>query len=146
MVLVVIVALIGFWSWRTAVLDRGAMPITLAITSGVVMNSSGSTCNRSRSLPLIIALGLLVDVPVSIERRNCARTGRGQTESLGSVAAGQPKLFKTMAVRDGSRNIASYLPFLLLSGDTGKFLYSLPIVISCSLLAALLVDDVCPAD
>jgi multidrug efflux pump subunit AcrB len=37
-------------------------------------------------------------------------------------------------------NIVSYLPFLLLPGDTGKFLYSLPIVISCSLLAALLVS------
>ena len=37
-------------------------------------------------------------------------------------------------------NIVSYLPFLMLPGDTGKFLYSLPVVISCSLLAALLVS------
>jgi multidrug efflux pump subunit AcrB len=37
-------------------------------------------------------------------------------------------------------NIVSYLPFLLLPGDTGKFLYSLPVVISVSLLAALLVS------
>src|SRR6202007_3252878 len=37
-------------------------------------------------------------------------------------------------------NIVSYLPFLMLPGDTGKFLYSLPIVIGRSLLAALLVS------
>ena len=35
-------------------------------------------------------------------------------------------------------NIASYLPFLTLPGDTGKFIYSLPIVLSLSLVASRL--------
>jgi multidrug efflux pump subunit AcrB len=37
-------------------------------------------------------------------------------------------------------NIVAYLPFLLLTGDTGKFLYSLPIVIACSLIASRIVS------
>jgi multidrug efflux pump subunit AcrB len=36
-------------------------------------------------------------------------------------------------------NIVAYLPFLMLTGDTGKFMYSLPIVITCSLIAAQIV-------
>ena len=37
-------------------------------------------------------------------------------------------------------NIAAYLPFLLLTGDTGDFLHSLPIVMTCSLIASRLVS------
>jgi multidrug efflux pump subunit AcrB len=64
--------------------------------------------------------------------------GAGQPRSI-AAWLGPTKLFKTMAFATLT-NIVSYLPFLLLPGDTGKFLYSLPIVISCSLLAALLVS------
>ena len=37
-------------------------------------------------------------------------------------------------------NIVAYLPFLLLSGNTGQFLYSLPVVMTCSLVASRLVS------
>src|SRR6185295_4483337 len=37
-------------------------------------------------------------------------------------------------------NIVAYLPFLLLAGDSGVFVYSLPIVIGCSLVASRLVS------
>src|SRR5262249_26286243 len=37
-------------------------------------------------------------------------------------------------------NIVAYLPFLFLTGDTGNFLYSLPIVIGCSLVASRVVS------
>lgn len=37
-------------------------------------------------------------------------------------------------------NIVAYLPFLLLPGDTGMFLTTLPIVLTCSLVASHLVS------
>lgn len=37
-------------------------------------------------------------------------------------------------------NIAAYLPFLLLSGNTGSFLYSLPVVMTCALLSSRMVS------
>ena len=37
-------------------------------------------------------------------------------------------------------NIVAYLPFLLLSGDTGHFLFTLPVVLTCSLVASRLVS------
>jgi multidrug efflux pump subunit AcrB len=33
-------------------------------------------------------------------------------------------------------NIAAYLPFLLLKGDVGRYIYSLPVTIACSLIAS----------
>ena len=137
LVLVVVVALIGFWSWRTAVLIAASMPITLAITFGV-MNTLGIDLQQVSIASLIIALGLLVDVPVVSGDAIVREMGAGQPRSI-AAWLGPTKLFKTMAFATVT-NIASYLPFLLLPGDTGKFLYSLPVVISCSLLAALLVS------
>ena len=137
LVLVVVVALIGFWSWRTAILIAASMPITLAITFGVI-STLGIDLQQVSIASLIIALGLLVDVPVVSGDAIVRELGAGQPRSV-AAWLGPTKLFKTMAFATVT-NIVSYLPFLLLPGDTGKFLYSLPIVISCSLLAALLVS------
>ncbi|MBV8068875.1 MAG: efflux RND transporter permease subunit, partial [Acidobacteriaceae bacterium] len=136
-VLVVIVALIGFWSWRTSLLVAAAMPITLAITFGM-MSILGIDLQQVSIAALIIALGLLVDVPVVSGDAIVRELGEGKPRSV-AAWLGPTKLFKVMAFATIT-NIASYLPFLMLPGDTGKFLYSLPVVISCSLLAALLVS------
>src|ERR1700736_5716923 len=137
LVLVVVVALIGFWSWRTAILIAVSIPITLAITFGVI-NTLGIDLQQVSIASLIIALGLLVDVPVVSGDAIVRELSTGQPSSV-AAWLGPTKLFKTMAFATVT-NIVSYLPFLLLPGDTGKFLYSLPVVISCSLLAALLVS------
>jgi multidrug efflux pump subunit AcrB len=137
LVLVVGVALIGFWSWRTSMLIAASMPITLGITFGII-NTLGIDLQQVSIASLIIALGLLVDVPVVSGDAIVRELGEGQPRST-AAWLGPTKLFKTMAYATVT-NIVSYLPFLMLPGDTGKFLYSLPIVISCSLLAALLVS------
>src|SRR5262249_15806345 len=62
-VLVVIIALIGFWEWRSAILMALSMPITLAMTFGM-MYTLGIDLQQVSIATLIIALGLLVDDPV----------------------------------------------------------------------------------
>src|SRR5882672_602501 len=37
-------------------------------------------------------------------------------------------------------NIVAYVPFMFISGDTGKFLYSMPVVIGASLVASRIVS------
>ncbi|MBV5344173.1 MAG: efflux RND transporter permease subunit, partial [Rhodoferax sp.] len=37
-------------------------------------------------------------------------------------------------------NIVAYLPYLMLSGDKGRFLFSMPVVIACSLIASRIVS------
>ena len=134
--LVVIVALIGFWDWRSALLMGLAIPITLFITFGM-SHMLGIDLQQVSIATLIIALGLLVDVPVV--------SGDAIKNSLGAglpplIAAwlGPTKLI-TAIIFATITNIVAYLPFLTLPGGTGEFLYSLPIVLTCSLVAALIV-------
>ena len=61
--LVVLVALIGFWEWRSALLMALAIPLTLAMTFGM-MHLLGIDVQQVSIASLIIALGLLVDDPV----------------------------------------------------------------------------------
>jgi len=135
--LVVIVSLIGFWEWRSALLMALSIPITLLMTFGM-MYSLGIDIQQVSIATLIIALGLLVDDPVvagdAIKRE--LATGRSKIVSawLGPTKLAKAIMYATVT------NIVAYLPFLLLSGSTGQFLYSLPVTIACSLVASRLAS------
>ncbi|HET9598918.1 MAG TPA: efflux RND transporter permease subunit [Anaeromyxobacteraceae bacterium] len=135
--LVVLVSLLGFWEWRSAVLMALSIPITLAMTFGM-MRVLGIDLQQVSIASLIIALGLLVDDPVvagdAVKRDLAAGKPRRVAAWLGPTKLATAIMFATVT------NIVAYLPFLLLTGDTGRFLYSLPIVITCSLVASRLVS------
>ncbi len=135
--LVVIVSLVGFWEWRSALLMALAIPITLLMTFGM-MDVIGIDLQQVSIATLIIALGLLVDDPVvagdAIKRDLALGHPPRISAWLGPTKLATAILYATLT------NIVAYLPFLLLTGDTGKFLYSLPIVISCALIASRLVS------
>jgi multidrug efflux pump subunit AcrB len=135
--LVVIVSLIGFWEWRSAVLMALSIPITLAMTFGFA-HLLGIDLQQVSIATLIIALGLLVDDPVvagdSIKRSLAEYHPPVIAAWLGPTKLAHAILFATIT------NIVAYLPFLALSGTTGEFLYSLPIVMTCALVASRLVS------
>src|SRR5258707_6444960 len=134
--LVVGVSLIGFWEWRLALIMALAIPITLAMTFGVSY-MLGIDLQQVSVATLIIALGLLVDVPVvagdGIKRGLAAGLPRGIAAWLGPTKFATPIFYATLT------NIIAYLPFLMLTGNTGEFLRSLPIVMTAALLCALVV-------
>lgn len=136
-VLVVLVAAIGFREWRSALLMALSIPITLAMTFGM-MATLGIDLQQISIASLIIALGLLVDDPVvagdAIKRELSSGTPRVLAAWLGPTRLAKAILYATIT------NIVAYLPFLLLSGDKGRFLYSLPVVVTCSLIASRLVS------
>jgi multidrug efflux pump subunit AcrB len=135
--LVVLVSLIGFWEWRSALLMALSIPITLAMTFGM-MDVLGVDLQQVSIATLIIALGLLVDDPVvagdAIKRELAAGQPRIIAAWLGPTRLATAILFATIT------NVVAYLPFLMLSGDTGRFLYTLPVVITCSLVASRVVS------
>jgi multidrug efflux pump subunit AcrB len=135
--LVVIVSLVGFWEWRLALIMALAIPITLAMTFGVVY-MLGIDLQQVSVATLIIALGLLVDVPVvsgdGIKRGLADGLPRSVAAWLGPTKLATAIFFATIT------NIIAYLPFLMLTGNTGQFLRSLPIVMTASLLCALVVS------
>ena len=135
--LVVLVAAIGFREWRSALIMALSIPITLAMTFGM-MSTLGIDLQQISIASLIIALGLLVDDPVvagdAIKRELASGTSREVAAWLGPTRLAKAILYATIT------NIVAYLPFLFLSGDKGRFLYSLPVVITCSLVASRLVS------
>jgi multidrug efflux pump subunit AcrB len=135
--LVIFISLVGFWEWRSAALMALSIPITLAMTFGM-MSALGIDLQQISIASLIIALGLLVDDPVvagDAMRRDLANGhGRKLAAWLGPTKLSRAILFATVT------NIVAYLPFLLLHGDTGRFVFSMPIVITCSLIASRLVS------
>jgi multidrug efflux pump subunit AcrB len=135
--LVVIVSLIGFWEWRSALLMAISIPITLALTFSFIY-LLGIDIQQVSVASLIIALGLLVDDPVvagdSIKRMLAEGQPRIVAPWLGPTKIATAILYATIT------NIVAYLPFLLVTGNTGEFLYSLPIVMTCALIASRLAS------
>src|SRR5271157_1634418 len=135
-ILVVIVSLIGFWEWRLALIMALAIPITLAMTFGIV-NMLGIDLQQVSIATLIIALGLLVDVPVvsgdGIKRHLAEEFPRSVASWIAPTKLATAIFYATVT------NIIAYLPFLMLTGNPGEFLKSLPVVMTASLLCALIV-------
>jgi multidrug efflux pump subunit AcrB len=135
--LVVLVSLIGFWEWRSALLMALSIPITLAMTFGM-LSMLGVDLQQVSIASLIIALGLLVDDPVvagDAIKRDLAKGHSPLIAAwLGPTKLASAILFATIT------NIVAYLPFLLLPGDTGRFLVTLPVVITASLVASRIVS------
>jgi multidrug efflux pump subunit AcrB len=135
--LVVLIALVGFWEWRSALLMALSMPITLAMTFGMAHTVSIDLQQVSIAT-LIIALGLLVDDPVvandAIKRELAAGSPPIVAAWLGPTKLARAILYAT------ATNIIAYLPFLMLTGSTGDFLYSLPVVMTAALVSSRLAS------
>jgi multidrug efflux pump subunit AcrB len=136
---VVIVIIVGLFlmDWRSALVLATAVPLTVAMTL-VGMQLLHIPLQQISIASLIIALGMLVDVPVvasdGINRELHRGEPRLRAAWLGPLHLRHPMVFGTLI------NIFAFLPLLLLTGDKGEFMKSLPIVIMISLLAALLVS------
>jgi multidrug efflux pump len=136
-ILVVVVSWLGFWEWRSALLMAISIPLTLTLTFGL-MDVLRLDIQQVSIAALIIALGLLVDDPVVAGDAIKRDLGLGHPPAI-AAWLGPTKLAKAIMFATIT-NIGAYLPFLLLTGDTGNFLYSLPIVMTCALVASRLVS------
>jgi multidrug efflux pump subunit AcrB len=136
-VLIVLVALVGFWEWRSAMLMAIAIPLTLAMTFGM-MHLLNIDVQQVSIASLIIALGLLVDDPVVAGDAIKRELESGQPPIvaawLGPTRLATAIMFATIT------NIVAYLPLLMVQGGTGYFIYSLPIVLACSLISSRIVS------
>ena len=87
---------------------------------------------------LIIALGLLVDDPVvagdAINRELAHGQPRDVAAWLGPQKLARAILFATLT------NCVAFLPLLLVTGKTGEFIWSLPVVVTASLVASRIVS------
>ena len=136
---VVIVIIVGLFlmDWRSALVLATAIPLTVAMTL-VGMQMLHIPLQQISIAALIIALGMLVDVPVvasdGINRELHLGEPRLRAAWLGPLHLRHPMVFGTLI------NIFAFLPLLMLTGDKGEFMKSLPTVVTLALAAAFLVS------
>ncbi|MFZ5440081.1 MAG: efflux RND transporter permease subunit [Myxococcota bacterium] len=135
-VIVIAVALL-FMERRSALLVAASIPLTLAMTFGI-MRLLGIDLQQVSIASLIIALGLLVDDPVvasdAINREIAAGVPRVQAAWQGPTKLAKAIFFATLT------NIVAFAPLLLIEGSMGEFIYSLPVVVTASLVSSRIVS------
>ncbi len=135
-VIVVVVALL-FMEWRSALIVALSIPITVAMTLGMGA-ALGIDIQQVSIAALVIALGLLVDDPVvagdAINRELAHGQPRDVAAWLGPQKLARAILYATIT------NCVAFLPLLLVHGKTGEFIYSLPVVVTASLVASRIVS------
>jgi multidrug efflux pump len=135
-VIVVVVALL-LMEWRSALLVAFSIPLTVAMTLGICQ-LAGIDLQQVSIAAMIIALGLLVDDPVvagdAINRELAHGTPRDIAAWLGPQKLARAILYATLT------NCVAFLPLLLVQGKVGEFIYSLPVVVTASLVASRIVS------
>jgi len=135
-VIVVVVAML-FMECRSALIVALSIPITLAMTLGMCA-ALLIDIQQVSIAALVIALGLLVDDPVvagdAINRELAHGARRDVAAWLGPQKLARAILYATLT------NCVAFLPLLLVHGATGEFIYSLPVVVTASLVASRVVS------
>jgi multidrug efflux pump len=135
-VIVVIVALL-FMEWRSALLVAVSIPVTVAMTMGCCQ-LIGIDLQQVSIAAMIIALGLLVDDPVvagdAINRELAQGKPRDVAAWLGPQKLARAILYATVT------NCVAFMPLLLVKGRVGDFIYSLPVVVTVSLISSRIVS------
>jgi multidrug efflux pump subunit AcrB len=136
-VMVVVLVAWLLMDWRSALVVAMAIPLTIALTLAA-MGLFAVPLHQISIAALIIALGMLVDDPVvasdGINRELAQGRPHDVAAWLGPWRLRRPIFFGTII------NIVAFLPLVLLPGDKGAFIWGLPMVVTCALVASRLVS------
>lgn len=135
-VIVVLVALL-LMDWRSAIVMAAAIPLSVAMTFGG-MHLLGIPLHQISIAGLIIALGMLVDVPVVVSDGINRELHHGETP-VRAGWLGPKRLFRAIIFATLINTVA-FLPLILLPGDKGVFMYGMPVVVSLALISAFIVS------
>ncbi len=121
---------------RSAGLVALSLPLSIVFTFAV-MPLLGVDLEIVSIGAFIVALGMLVDNAIIVTENIAVHLQRGasprEAAELGSQEIVGPVITGTMAT------VCAFLPLLLMHGEIGAYIRSLPIVVSASLLASMLL-------
>lgn len=136
MTVVLLVCLLGLY-WRTAVMVALAIPISMAV-GFAFLAAAGLDLHQVTIAALIVALGILVDDAIVVNdniERHLALGADPYTAALeGTREVAVSILTATVAT------VSSFIPLALLRGDIGEFIRTLPVVVSVTMLASMVVS------
>ncbi|MBI4616749.1 MAG: efflux RND transporter permease subunit [Planctomycetes bacterium] len=132
MAIVVLIALVMI-GWRPALIMASAIPLSI-IGSLAVVALMGVELESCSIASLIIALGMLVDNAIVVSDNAVRLMGEGvprvEAAWRGAQELAIPILTSTLTT------VAAFLPMILIPGNLGEYIRSLPIVVSVTLLAS----------
>ena len=134
LVMIVLLLLIGL---KEAFVAGLAIPLVFFITFGV-MHTVGITLNFLSIFSLLLSLGLIVDdaIVVVSATKQYMRTGKFTPEEAVLLVLND---FKVVLTTTTLTTVWAFLPLLFCSGIMGQFLKSVPIAVSVTLIASLLI-------
>ncbi|HTY64573.1 MAG TPA: efflux RND transporter permease subunit, partial [Acidobacteriota bacterium] len=135
-IIAVILVTILLLPFHVALIAALAIPVTVAVTFGV-MNVCGIELHQVSISALIVVLGMVVDDAIVIadnyvellDRRTPIPEAAWRCASEMAV----PVLTATLTI------VASFLPLLMLSGSVGEFIRALPLTVTTALLVSYAV-------
>jgi len=126
--------IVGF---KEALVAGLAIPLVFFSTFGVMM-ATGISLNFLSVFSLILALGLLVDdaIVVVSATKQYLRTGKFTPEEAVLLVLND---FKVVLTTTTLTTVWAFLPLLMASGIIGEFIKSIPITVSVTLIASLII-------
>ncbi|MEM7202852.1 MAG: efflux RND transporter permease subunit [Planctomycetota bacterium] len=122
--------------WRPALVMSTAIPLSMIATIAIVPRF-GVELEQFAIASLIIVLGMVVDnaivVTDNVQRLIDDGTPRDQAAVKGAEGLASAILSSTLTT------VAAFLPMLTISGETGEYMRSLPIVVSATLLSSYVI-------
>jgi multidrug efflux pump subunit AcrB len=130
----VMIALFLFLDWRLAVVAAWGVPISFAAAMMVAV-PSGFTINLLSLLGFIIVLGMLDDDSVVVAENIYRHLEMGKEPYRAAVEGTREVILPVL----GSVLVSScaFLPFALMSGIMGKFLFAIPVIVVMCFVASL---------
>ena len=136
MSMVLLICVLGL-HWQTAVMTALAIPVSAAVGFGPLA-AMGVDLQQMSLAALIISLGILVDDAIvvndNIERHVLLGTDRYAAVLHGTREVTISILTSTIAT------VAGFIPLILLRGNIGEFIHSLPLVVAVTMLASMVVS------
>lgn len=136
MAMVLLVCVMGL-NWRTAVMVALSIPASAAVGFGP-LSWMGVNLHQVTIAALIISLGILVDDAIvvndNIERHLDLGRERYQAALSGTREVTVSIITATVAT------VSAFAPLMLLDGNIGEFVRTLPVVVSVTMLASMAVS------
>ena len=136
-ILLVALVLFAFLGIRQSLVAALAIPLVFLVTF-IVMQVLGITLNFLSLFSLLLALGLLVDAAIVVITAvtDYARSGKFSAAEAGRLVFAD---FFLAILTTTLTTVWAFLPLLLATGIIGEFIKSIPIVVSTTLLASMLI-------
>ena len=135
LVLVAVLALLVL-GWRPALVVVTAIPLSIFIAIGWV-DFSGFGLQQMSIVGLVIALGLLVDNAIVVVE-NVSRHLRDGDSTTAAAIEGSRQV--AWAVTSGTlTTVLAFLPMLMLQNGSGTFMRAMPVTVTLTLFASLLI-------